>query len=139
MKRNAGFTINSLFFLQLSVAIFFLASGILGLAEYNSTANEVARGISQLLGGSTNQTVNVIIYIVEVISGAIILISLFVPTSTRMLYFATIAILIIWIIKMIYTHIGGGIFEATFLIWLQRLSVDLIVLTSIWVITGRYR
>ena len=124
--------------MDIAVALFFITLGIVELTAYNSGASEFARSANKAFGGK-NDISNIIIPILELISGIIILGSIFVPVKKRVLSTATFVIGVIWIIQIVVYFFTNNIFEPNFFIWLNRLSVDLLVLTALWMINRASR
>ncbi len=119
--------------IQIAVALFFISLGILEITAYNSGASEFARSFSKAFGGK-NDIMSIIIAILELVSGIIILGSIFVPVQQRLLFIATFAIGIFWIIKIVMAYFLNNFIEPNFFVWLNRLSIDLLVLASVWMV-----
>jgi ABC-type nickel/cobalt efflux system permease component RcnA len=58
--------------------------------------------------------------------------------KSRLLYWLTIVIAIVWILEIIIVFFAQGIFEPEFFVWLNRLTADLIILLALWLINRRY-
>jgi hypothetical protein len=119
--------------IQIAVALFFISLGILEITAYNSGASEFTRSLSKAFGGK-NDVMSIIIAILELVSGIIILGSIFVPVQQRLVFIATFAIGIFWLVKIILSYFLNNFIEPNFFIWLNRLSVDLLVLASVWMV-----
>jgi hypothetical protein len=128
--RGSG-TKNRLFLLQLAVGLFFLLTGILGLIDYDSTLSQMGRGFGRMFGNNT-QIIQLAIFIVYVISGVILVGSLFISIDARYFFVACLAIMIIWGIKMVVAFILNDFLKPNFIQWLLPLSHDLIILTALW-------
>ena len=72
-KKTVSFT--SIFFLQLALGVFFLMLGIMGLGNYNSDLSKVARWFGR------DDTLRVIMAVVELVMGGILLFGLFIPVA----------------------------------------------------------
>ena len=131
-----GSSNSSVFFLQIAVAVFFLASGIVGIINYNSTGSELARAFGRLLGGG-NSNLNLIIAILELISGGMLLIGSVVSFSGRSGFIAALIIFILWGVKIVYSHVMYNFGQPDILVWIYRLSPDLVILAALWMVTKR--
>ena len=119
--------------IQIAVALFFISLGIVEIIAYNSDANEFVRSVTKAFGGK-NDVINIIIAILELVSGIIILGSIFIPVKKKVLFIATFAIGIFWLVKIIIYFFINNFFEPNFFIWLNGISVDLLVLASVWMV-----
>jgi hypothetical protein len=41
-------------------------------------------------------------------------------------------------VKILWTYVLNGIFDPNFIVWLNGLSVSLIVLVGLWIVARRY-
>ena len=143
MRTNTG---TSIFFLQLAVAVFFLSAGIVGIINYNSTGNEVSRAVGdavEKIFGVTqsyraNVNLNLVIAILELISGGMLLVGSVISFSGRGGFFAALIIFALWILKIIYSHFLYDFMQPDILVWLYRVSPDLVILAALWMVTKRY-
>lgn len=133
--RESG--ISGLFFLQLAVSLFLIVSGLLGIMDYNSTINEVVRSVTRAFGGRSD-VLNIIISVAELVSGAILLIGLFLIIRNNTLFYATLTVFVLWAVRVLFYYVFNNFLQPDLLVWLHRVSPDLIVLSSLWVIFRRY-
>ena len=129
--------VSGLFFLQLAVSLFLIVSGLLGIMSYNSTISGVTRALGRAFGGS-GELLNIIVSVAELVSGAILLVGLFMIVRNRTLFYATMVVFVLWAVRVVYYYMLNGFLQPDLLVWLQRVSPDLIVLASLWVIFRRY-
>ena len=124
-------------FLHIAVAAFFILIGIVGLA-YN--VNEIDRlGIRGIrLFGGGNDVFNVLIAILCLASGVILLLGLFVHVNAKLLFAAALGILIFWALRILWVYFVNGIFLPNFLIWLEQLSFDVVILAAVWMVAKRH-
>ena len=47
-------------------------------------------------------------------------------------------IAILWIVEIVIGFFAQGLFEPDFIIWLNRLSADVIILAALWLINRKY-
>ncbi len=134
--------------LQISVGIFFLVSGILGILDYNSTENS----IREFFGG--NAIFSLIVGILMILAGIAIIAVLFLPVKSKNVHLALWTVLILWFVTILFNDILGVNFskmnpfdkktdlglENAFIAlftWLRNLSVDCLVLASIFIVKKR--
>ncbi len=128
---------SSLIFLQVAVAAFFILLGLVGIAYYNSDISRFGRAVIRVFGGR-NDILSVLISILCLVSGAILLLGLFMSMKTRLLYASALGVFIFWAVRIFYMFFLNNIFEPDFLVWLQQLSLDLVILSAVWLISRRY-
>ena len=133
MARKSGITFGSLFFLQLALGVFFLMLGIMGLGNYNSSLNEVARFFGR------DDTLRVIMSVVELVLGIILILGLFMSVSADITRVFTIALFALWALYMVLNlFLNKSFLEPNAVVWLYNLSWHSIILVSIWVVGRRY-
>ena len=135
MAKRRAFEINNL--LQISVGLFLITLGIAGLVHYNSSTVEVGRALSRLFG-KANDPLNLIIAIVEVVAGAVVVLDLFVKLAGRAQFWLTLIILVLWVAQIVVFSFVNDILEPDVVTWLNRLSVDLIILVGLWIVNRKY-
>jgi len=123
--------------MQIAVALFLITLGIIGIVYFNSRFSEWGRSIDRFFGRADNP-VNIIVAIAELVAGVIIGFALFVPVSGRAAWIASLVMVIVWIVKILWIYFLNSIFDPTFIIWLNGLSVSLIVLIGLWVVNRKY-
>jgi hypothetical protein len=133
-RRNA---LDSPLFLQIAVAAFFFLLGLLGVLNYHTDLARFGREVVRIFGGR-NDTLNIIVSILSLVSGAILLLGIFLSIQARVMYAAGLAIFVYWALRIIYFFFLNDIFEPDFLAWLERLSLDVVVLASVWIVARRY-
>jgi hypothetical protein len=119
--------------IQIAVALFFISLGFLEITAYNSGVSEFTRSVSKAFGGK-NDVMSIIIAVLELVSGIIILGSVFMPVQGRILFISSFAIGIFWLIKIIMAYFLNNFIEPGFFVWLNRLAIDLLVLASLWMV-----
>jgi hypothetical protein len=136
MSRS-GLKIGALFLLQLAVGLFFLIVGLEVLIYYNSAAGQL-EGLSRLFGSAT-YVIQIIIGVIELVSGIVILGALFLPVQFSMLNIAVLVVFILWIVRIIFVYfVSRRVFDPTVLTWLREVALDIIVLIGIWIVRERY-
>ena len=129
MKRAAG----SHLFLQLSLALMLIATGVLGIDSYNSGGAEFLRGVNKAFGGS-NDVIPSCLQVIELVAGAILVISLFNLIPSQLLNILLLIIFIFWAVNIALSYIINGFLEPSFIKWLASLSPQLIILSSLWIV-----
>ena len=123
--------------LQIVVAVFLFTLGLIGIVDWSSNVAEFGRGLNRLFGRPDNP-VNLIVAIVELAAGAIIFAALFVTVTSRLIYWLSMIIAILWVAEIIIGFIGQDLFQPDSLIWLNRLAADVIILLALWLINRKY-
>ena len=137
VTTKTAWRVDTLFVLQIVVAVFLFTLGLMVLVRYDSDMSRLGRDLNRLFGRA-NDPFNVILAVVEIVAGILVLAALFVPVKTRWLYWTTLVIAIAWVVRIILVHFVDSIFEPSFLTWLYYLSVDGILLLSLWLINRKY-
>lgn len=134
-KKNASFEV--LIVLQIVLAAFLITLGLVGLVHWNSDLAQLGRGINRVFGRANNPF-NLIAAIVELAAGLIVLAGVFFSVKSRLLYAATLVIAILWAVRIVAGFFARNAFEPDFLIWLNRLTADLIILLALWLVNRKY-
>ena len=127
----------SFFLLQIAVGLFFLLMGLQGIINYDSYGSQATRFVNDLFDNNNN-IINIIVSIGALISGVIILGGLFVPLKNSTLMIATLVVFIFWILKIAYFYVANNLMEPDLLTWLQKMSLEFVVLMSVWIINRKY-
>jgi hypothetical protein len=126
------------FFLQLSVAAYFLLYGLVGIA-YNDSGISSTWGRALFQGfGARNDALNLIIAILTLVAGVILLIGLFLKLEANLQYAAGLGIFIFWAVRILYIFLVRIPPGSYFLVWLEQLALDLVVLAAVWLVTRKY-
>ncbi|MCK5673093.1 MAG: hypothetical protein KAH95_06940 [Spirochaetales bacterium] len=131
--RKAG----SFFLLQIAVGLFFLLMGLQGIINYDSYGSQATRFVNDVFGNNNN-IINIIVSIGALISGVIILGGLFIPLKNSTLMIATLIVFIFWALKIAYFYFVNNLMEPNLITWLQNLSLQFVVLMSVWIINRKY-
>ncbi|MBN2546426.1 MAG: hypothetical protein JXB50_11560 [Spirochaetes bacterium] len=131
MKSSSEF-FRPLSLLQLALGLFFGLTGLMYLLSYRSSGAHF-RGVF-----GSNNLFNLLTVLIELAVGIIFLIGLFAQIPSRFMFITGIIILIIWVIYIVISYFINSFLEPGFLSWLQKLSLELIVLGCIWAVTSQY-
>jgi hypothetical protein len=129
--------VDTLFVLQIVVAVFLVAIGLSVLIYADTGWTRLGRDVHHWFG-RTNDPFNVIVAVVELLAGVLLFAALFVPVKTRWLYWTTLVIAIVWAIWIFLDLFVNRIFEPTFFSWLKWLAADFIQLLALWLINRKY-
>lgn len=122
-----------MFFLQLSLALMFLAIGIVGITNYNSDLSQFGRSVGKVFGKS-NDLFPIVFAVIQLVAGALLALSLFIDIPGRILPISLLIIFIFWAISIAMTFVLDNLFEPNFLVWLSQLSPQLVILTALWIV-----
>jgi len=134
MAKKAG--VDAGLILQILVAAFLITLGLVIIINYNDDLSKLGRNLG--IVGKRNDPVTLVIGIADLVAGIIIAAALFISINGKMVSLLTLIVLIIWLVQIIIKFFVNDIFEPDFLIWLNQLSVDLIILGSLWLINRKY-
>jgi hypothetical protein len=123
--------------LQIVVAVFLFTLGLIGIVDWNSGLSQFGRSVNRLFGGANNPLA-ITMAVVELAAGVIVFAALFINVMSRLVYWLTIVISILWAVEIIVGFFAQGAFEPDFIIWLNRLSADVIILLGLWLINRKY-
>ncbi len=127
----------SFFLLQIAVGLFFLLMGLQGIINYDSYGSQATRLVNNLFGNNNN-IINIIVSVGALVSGVIILGGLFIPLKNSTLMVATVIVFIFWAVKIAYFYFVNNLMEPDLISWLQKVSLDFVVLMSVWIINRKY-
>ncbi len=132
MAKRSLTNFGSLFFLQLALGAFFLALGIMGVNNYQSST----RGLMALF--AKNDTFKLAASITELVMGGVLLLGLFVSVSSALAKILSIALFLLWGLYMVMTFIINGFIEPNFVTWLYNISWNAVILVSLWIVGSKY-
>lgn len=131
MAKQKGFSTVTI--LSIALGVFFLVAGIYGIAGTTGTMSELERGINKLLGQSDNTAITLVISVLEIISGAIMLLAPFGVLQRGILNVAVILVFVFWGVNTgLEFFVYGEPFEPSTLAWLKGLALNLVVLLAVW-------
>ena len=133
--------------MQLALSLYFI---VLGIQEVSgSQQSDLVRGVSSLFSGNPgmDSSVQMIIGIVALISGALLLLGVFQLVKGRAIDMFTAVVFIFWLVRIVYVRfilemnlISGTIsFYPNLEEWLLSLSHDILVLCSTFIILQLHR
>lgn len=125
---RSGVRINSYFFLQLCLGIFFIILGVWGITSYNSRA----AGIMRYFG--RNDLLNLIVAVIQLAAGVLLAINLFVPVSEGLKRIFYIALFVVWALCIILALVVNNFLKPDLLAWLYEVAWRSIILASIWTV-----
>jgi hypothetical protein len=137
MARRVAVTFDGVVVVQIVLAIFLFTLGLIGIMDWNSNLGEFGRGMNRLFGRAGNPF-NIIVAIIELAVGAVMFLAIFINELNGVLYWGTWIVVVIWIVEIIIDFFAQGAFEPNFLVWLNRLAADVIILGTLWLINRKY-
>ena len=130
MRKSSSPSIDSFFFLQLSLGVFFVVLGILGLTRYTSKTSEFLRMFGR------DNVMTLIVAVVQLLAGAILVLGLFMSVGSGLAKVVSIAVFVLWAAYMVMTLGMNEFLKPDTLGWLYKASWNTVILASLW-ITGR--
>jgi len=132
MSKKASLPFGADLVLQLSLGAFFLAAGIMGITSYNSNVSGVLRFFGK------NDTLNLVVSIVEIAMGAWLLIGIFAHVTGTLGQLLGYVLAGLWAVLIVMTYvINNPPTSPHFIEWLSQLSRDLVILVSLWIVGKR--
>jgi hypothetical protein len=128
MMRRSGAFWDVGVVLEIAVAAFLITLGLAGLLNWDSGLTQVGR----------DSMIAVVVAIVELVAGVLVLFGAFTSVQTRLLSLSTLVIAILWALRILFGFFGRDLFAPDFVVWLNRLSADLIVLLALWMVNRKY-
>ena len=123
--------------IRIVVALFLFTLGLIGIIDWNSGMAQFGRSMNRLFG-TGNNPLNIIVAVMEMVAGVIVFAGLFVNVRSRLVYWLTMIIAILWVVEIFIGFFAQGPFEPDFLIWLNRLCADVIILLALWLANRKY-
>ncbi len=146
-RQNAGMT--SLFFLQLAIAVFFLILGLQGIMYSVSQNTGFAREVARFFNPEypAVQKTELIFGIFSLVSGLLLLLGLFNFGDSRLVTVSSVLIFLFWLVRLVMMRFmtelvisnGNISFQPDLSSWLLNVSMDTIILCSIWTLARRVR
>ena len=137
MARRANrFTLDYLFWLQLTLGIFLITLGIAEIMAYDSGIARLGRSIAGAFGGSSG-ALNLVAAVVELAAGVVVVAALFAPVGRQVFTVSMWVIVILWGLRILYWFVFTDLLEPDFVVWLNGLSRDAVIGLSLLVITRR--
>ena len=117
------------YFLQGSTAAALFLLGLVGIVNYNSDLARLGRAVAQAFG-SKGDVLGLIISILTLIAGVLLALDLFFKISASGAI--GLGVFIFWALRILYVYFVHDIGQPDFLVWLQTLSPDVVILAAIW-------
>jgi hypothetical protein len=132
MVKRIGSLAVPTFFLQLCLGVFFLVLGVSNLTNYNTDWNALRRAFG------SNQTLALIMAVVEIVMGALLVLGLFITLSDDVTKLLSFVLFVLWGLYIVVSFIVNEFLKPDFLTWLYRLAWNSVILVSIWIVGRRY-
>lgn len=130
------------FILHLCIALFFIVLGLEGFFFSDSSdVAVVANQLAKFFGGQQQSIYLILISVLEIVCGAVMLVSLFSPVGAAFLHFSVLVSMVIWLTVVILKDILGvspfSGFPITTIRWLRTLILDVVLLLTMWTVQGK--
>ncbi len=145
--RRQSTGLNSIFFLQLAIALFFLILGFQGIISNMSQNSGFAREMAKFINAENPavQKTELVMGIISLVAGLLLFLGLFRFGDSRLVVVSSVLIFIFWLVRFVMVRFmtelvirnGNIIFYPDFSTWLLSVSMDIIILCSIWTIARR--
>jgi uncharacterized membrane protein YphA (DoxX/SURF4 family) len=132
MVKKIGSLAVPTFFLQLCLGVFFLVLGISNLTNYNTDWNALRRAFGN------NQTLAMVMAVVEIVMGALLVLGLFITLSDDLTKILGFVLFVLWGLYMVVSFIVNDFIKPDLLTWLYRVAWNSVILVSIWIVGRRY-
>jgi hypothetical protein len=132
MAKRSSFALDSGFFLQLCLGLFFLALGIMGLGNYNSKLSGIARFFGR------DDSLRVVAAVIELVMGIVLVLGLFLSLGSGLARVFSIALFALWALYILYYFVFNGLFKPDFVPWLYEVAWRSIVLVALWIVGRKY-
>ncbi|MDA3955302.1 hypothetical protein [Oceanispirochaeta sp.] len=121
------------YFLQLTLGVSLIVFGIMALNGYQSTGQELMRGLNKMFGKSNNLYPS-IFGVVQLAAGIILILKLFVALSPGLFKVIHLIICILWLINIVFSFFVSNFLEPDFIRWLGAMAPQLVILLSLWLV-----
>ena len=132
MAQKSAPSFNPELAIQVCLGLFFLAAGIMGFTEHDSTLS----GIKRLFGKKDDLAV--IISVIEVIMAVLLFLGLALRMPGGSGALVGYALFLLWAAWLVYAYFAQDAFKPSFVDWFFRFSRDLVILGGLWVVAGRF-
>jgi hypothetical protein len=132
-KRQRSLLITAM---QGLTGVLFFIMGLEGLADNQGISMELGRAVSGMFGGDSDIYM-VIIAVSELLSGAILIASLFAIIKTKIMQYALNTVIVLWGITILVLDILGQSFSSggfDWMLWLEYTAIHLILLGVLLII-----
>lgn len=133
--RSAGRGTSAVFWLQLLTGVYLVTLGLGEILRFDSGFSRMGREVSRALGGGSD-LLTIIAAVIMLAGGAVLIWVLFAGVGVGIFRYVTLAVLILWIIRIITLLFANNFLEPALLSWLSRLALDGIVGVSIWMFSA---
>lgn len=131
-RKKSGISVSSAFFLQLSLGVFFVMLGYLGIENHESTMSAVGRFFGR------DDTMRYVMAIIEIAMGAVLVLGLFISVSSGLSRLISVALFILWAFYMALTFFVNDLGKPDWASWLYKVSWNAIILVSLWMVGRKY-
>jgi hypothetical protein len=132
MAKRSSPVLDSVLLLQLSLGLFFLALGAMGLGDYNSKFAGVMRFFGR------DDTLRIVTAIIQLGMGGVLLLSPFVKVPHGLGNIFSIALIVLWAVYIIYYFVLNNLAQPDFIPWLYEVSWRCVILAALWLVGKKF-
>lgn len=118
----------------LAAGLYLVLTGIQIMVEFTSQGAQLSRGVSAFFGGDRSmQFLPAFFAVLEILSGAVLLLSPFGMIRANLLRIAFLIVLVFWAARIVLDFfVFTPVFGPTVMLWLKDFAGSLLVLAVIW-------
>jgi len=119
--------------LKISIALMFVAAGLVGITHYQSDVSQFSRSVGKLFGAQNN-VIPILFAVFQLVAGVILLLTLFVKMSPNFISISILIIFIVWAVSILINYFIDGFMKPDFIRWLANVSPQLVILSALWIL-----
>jgi len=119
--------------LKISIALMFIAIGIVGITQYNSDLSQFGRSVNKLFGAENN-LIPILFSVFQLVAGVVLLLTLFTTLSRNFVSLSLLIIFIVWAVSIVVTYFTNSFLKPDFVRWLANVSPQLVILSALWIL-----
>lgn len=120
----------SLIILQLALALYFILLGYFSFQAYGFDGN-------YFVGLRSDNVIMFVSGCITAVCGLILVGGLFNLSRKGAVSIAAIVVFVLWLVRIVYFRFINGSYAAGISSWLMELTVDVIILISIWIVSKK--
>lgn len=119
--------------LKISIALMFIAAGLVGITHYQSDVSQFSRSVGKLFGAQ-NDVMPILFSVFQLVAGVILLLTLFVKMPPNFISISILVIFIVWAVSIAVNYFIDGFMRPDFIRWLANVSPQLVILSALWIL-----
>jgi hypothetical protein len=121
--------------IRVFAGLFLFSLGLVELNAQQAFLQGVFRGITQPFGADAG-ALNTIAALIELAAGIMLVASLFLSINASAYRILMLAVIVVWLGRIVYRYLFAGFVEPDFLLWLKGLSFDAVFAGVLWLMYG---